>query len=171
MIKKTKSIFIIVSLCLGMATGTYVYARGGTSDISCLPETPQFSFPVSGRQSRRSPTSLVQYATKTFPSKVALDGDSMPCSVCIAIGRTAQIMVPGRNTCPSSEWTLEYSGYLQASQKYRTDTFCLDQSPQGVPADRFFAYGAVSKFTEFSCDNCTTEYTDGLELTCAVCTI
>ncbi|XP_071839395.1 uncharacterized protein [Apostichopus japonicus] len=156
----------------GISAGTYHMNKGGSVEILCLPSTPQYSFAVSGRQETRSPIVMVEYSTGSFQPLQQVHNHEMPCCVCMAPRRMSKLVIPARNTCPSSEWTLEYSGYLQSAARtwYRTATICLDQSPETIPGTESDWNGAMLMNTEFRCNQCG-EYTDGFELTCAVCTI
>ncbi|PIK53527.1 hypothetical protein BSL78_09548 [Apostichopus japonicus] len=114
----------------GLSAGSYFMNKGGSVEILCLPSTPQYSFTVSGNQEARSPINMVEYSTGSFQPFQHVHNHEMPCSVCMAPRRMSKLVIPARNTCPSSEWTLEYSGYLQSARKtwFRTATICLDQS-------------------------------------------
>ena len=55
---------------------------------------------------------------RTFSYSVFLNSASeqnAPCSVCYAKTRSSVIMIPGKRSCPSNEWTLEYKGMLCVS--------------------------------------------------------
>lgn len=157
-----------------MAVGAPSGSTGSTSDVLCLPDTPQYSSTVDGRQDQRSRLSLVEYGNDVLSSQEVVINQPMPCSVCMATGRNMQLVVPARNTCPSSEWTLEYSGYLMSAIKTqnRAATICVDESPQGIEWSGSDSDPAVFVHTEIRClEDMCPEYTAGYELTCAVCTI
>ncbi|PIK53528.1 putative short-chain collagen C4 [Apostichopus japonicus] len=157
----------------GFSAGSHYSNQGGSTEMFCFPNTPHYSYTMGGRQDSRSTLSKVVYQTGAFqrgPSRVRNRG--MPCSVCMAPRRTTKLMIPATNACPSSDWTLEYSGYLQSAKKswQRFQTICLDESPEAIPETSSDINGARLLYTEFRCGDCGG-YTDGYELTCAVCTI
>lgn len=116
---------------------------------------------------------MVEYNPGVFAPFQGIHDHDMPCSVCMATGRMTKLVVPGRNTCPSSDWTLEYKGYLQSSKRnwYRTETICLDESPEVIPNSERDQNGAVLLTVEYRCNGRCGDYTDGFELTCAMCTV
>lgn len=166
-------LFCLVLSVVGKSVGGFYNNKGGTSDILCLPNNPEYLFTASGRQDKRSALVDVEYDTSGFPPANSVHNHAMPCSVCMAPGRPTQLMLPGRRTCPSPHWTLEYSGYLQSTKKnwYRTVVICLDESPEAVPDSGSNDSGAELIHMEYRCRENCGNYEDGYELTCAVCTI
>lgn len=156
----------------GISTGSFYNNKGGPIEILCLPRVSQYSFTVSGRQDKRAPLVNVEYHTNSFRPLNEVHDHEMPCSVCMAPGRITKLMVPGIKTCPTPDWTLEYSGYLQSSKKswFRAATICLDEEPErtGTTGNE---NGALLVPVEYRCGDVCGEYTDGFELTCAVCTM
>ncbi|KAJ8034065.1 hypothetical protein HOLleu_24487 [Holothuria leucospilota] len=104
----------------------------------------------------------------------------VPCAVCKAPSRFGQLMIPGKNSCPSAEWTLEYSGYLMSERNHpahlRAMYICVDREMQSVGGSHGPSTSrGVIRFVESRCSwgggglPCGP-YVDGYELTCAVCT-
>ncbi|KAJ8038528.1 hypothetical protein HOLleu_15978 [Holothuria leucospilota] len=91
-------------------------------------------------------------------------------------------MIPAKQTCPSSEWTLEYRGYLMAERSHsvhhKSMFICMDHDSQPVPSSSGPA-GANSARLVLVEGKCSTTggglpcgtYPDGNEFTCAVCTL
>ena len=56
----------------------------------------------------------------------------VPCAVCAVNGRSAQLMIPAKLSCPDN-WTMEYSGILAAQKAdQQASTFiCVDSDMEG----------------------------------------
>ena len=156
----------------GIAAGTYHTHRGGSATHLCLPKVPVYSTYVPGVQGY-SPLHGMEYEA---PNAIArsLDDDNVPCAVCYASTRSTVLMVPARNLCPSSSWTLEYSGYLMTEHfnHHRSSFECVDKDAESIPGTISYTHGARLYHVEASC---STEipcgpYEAQKELTCAVCT-
>ena len=82
-------------------------------------------------------------------------------------------MVPGTIDCPSS-WTREYFGYIMAEHYgHPRSTFeCVDVDAESIPGSAANTNGVLFYFTELrDCNGIQCPpYTNGIELTCAVCT-
>ncbi|XP_071823044.1 uncharacterized protein [Apostichopus japonicus] len=174
----------------GLAAAPDRVAKGGGSNYLCLPETPEYNNnSQSGKQERRSSIYTVKYR-HDFPPLDPLAEHDIPCAVCESIGRNTMLMIPARLSCPSSEWNLEYSGFLMAEREkhYRVQYVCLDGNPtirndtdqrvtgNGNPTTRNnqrvkFASmqpveGVCSSTGGLPCGS----YKDRFELACTVCT-
>ena len=59
-----------------------------------------------------------EYEVASFPNMFSksLHNHDAPCAVCHTELRGSQLMIPGRNICPS-HWTLEYKGYLMSTSQ------------------------------------------------------
>ena len=105
-----------------------------------------------------------------FFGKNLIDQD-VPCSVCES-PRTKVLMIPGRNSCYTG-WTLEYKGYLVAGDfghASATEYICLDKDPEFNVGGHNNDNGALLYFVEAVCGSLECPpYTNGRELTCAVC--
>ena len=83
------------------------------------------------------------------------------------------MMIPGTTECPRY-WTLEYNGYLMADyfadKSRRRETICVDKNPDKVPGTSTRNVAALLYLVESTCTgiNCPP-YTEGYELTCAMC--
>ena len=82
-------------------------------------------------------------------------------------------MVPGKISCPSS-WTREYYGYIMSEHPlhHRSTFECVDVDAESIPGSTANTNGALFYFTEMrDCNGISCPpYTNGDELTCAVCT-
>ena len=89
-------------------------------------------------------------------------------------------MIPARMTCPSG-WTREYYGYLMSEHydkgHFRTEFICFDRNSEGIPGSEEDENGSTVYPVEAACQTvgqtgglpCNI-YSEGYELTCAVCT-
>ena len=112
------------------------------------------------------------------PAFSNLANHDIPCAVCYTRTRTAEITIPGRTSCPPS-WTREYYGYLMAD---RFDggpghhgggevPICVDVNPESVPGSGGRHDDSLLYFIETRCEGIPCPpYSNGAEITCAVCT-
>jgi hypothetical protein len=92
------------------------------SNYVCLTHDPIYAKYKSGYQDGRSRifgAEYQTYSTGTYPS--SLHNHDVPCVVCHVTKRASQMMVPGRNVCPTG-WTREYKEYYLMAEK-------LDEAP------------------------------------------
>ena len=156
----------------GIAAGTPYHLRGGSATLLCLPEDPVYSTYVPGVQGR-SPLYGMEYQN---PNAIDsnLHDDNVPCAVCYASTRSTVLMVPAKNSCPSSSWTLEYSGYIMAedySHQGRLSFECVDKDAESIPGSSSNTNGALFHHVEATCNGIPCgPYEAEKELTCAVCT-
>uniref|UniRef100_H2Y556 Uncharacterized protein n=1 Tax=Ciona savignyi TaxID=51511 RepID=H2Y556_CIOSA len=99
---------------------------------------------------------------------------AVPCATCIASQRQNQIMIPGREECPSG-FTFEYKGFVASSahgHKHSTNYICLDEKPQVVPGSGGSQPGDYLYIVETSCPSLPCDpIVNGRELRCVVCSI
>lgn len=155
---------------------------GAGSNVLCLPNDPEFVGSVAGVGSTRAFLFSVEYQISDFPLYQSFNLHDVTCAVCKATGRYSHLMVPGKHTCPSDEWTLEYEGYLMAERSHsvhvKSEFLCMDRTPRPVPGSAGAASANSGRLTvvEPKCSNsggglpCET-YPSGSEFTCAVCTM
>ena len=154
-----------------MAGQFYTHAGGGSNHL-CLPFDPQYSNFHAGRDA----TGLIYGAEFQAQYVAGYEGivDQNPtCSVCHVAGRSSQIMIPARYTCPPS-WTLEYHGYLMSEHhtSIRSEFICVATHPDLVRGKSSNTNGVLLHFVEVDCGfgiDCPP-YSGEKELTCAVCT-
>ena len=156
----------------GIAAGTYYSHKGGSSTYLCLPKEPVYSNYEHGVQGY-SNLYGVEYRRPNAINPDLLN-HNVPCAVCYA-KRSTVLMVPARNSCPSS-WILEYAGYImtQASKwnvHYRTSYVCVDENAEPIPGSQSSSNQAALHPVEATCTGIPCDpYDTEKEITCAVCT-
>ena len=164
----------------GTAGGSWYSHTGSGSNYLCMPSEPIYDEYVAGASSQRALLYSSEYQTQEGPQRMQSVLQHTPtCAVCRAPpGRTGKVMVPARNECPSSDWRLEYAGYLMApryTSHQRGEFICMDREMEAEPGTMGDENGAVFYLTEARClaggGLPCGPYIDGHELTCAVCTI
>ena len=158
----------------GYMAGQHHAHTGGGSNHVCLPKDPEYSIFRSGQQNHGYIYGAEFETAGYFAPYGALNNQNPECSVCYVSGRSSQIMIPGKFTCPPS-WTHEYHGYLMSalhSGKGRTEYICVASDPSIVRGEARDTGGVLMYFVEGGCDYglpCPP-YANAKELTCAVCT-
>ena len=155
----------------GIAAGTHYNTKGGSATHLCLPKQPLYSNYVPGVQGY-SPLHGMEYE---LPNAIDsnLNNHNVPCAVCYASTRSTVLMVPARNSCPSSSWTLEYSGYIMTEYHghHRSSFQCVDKDAEPIPGTISNTNGALFYHVEATCSGILCgPYEAQKELTCAVCT-
>ena len=154
----------------GIAAGTYYTSKGGSATHLCLPKEPVYSKFIPGVQGY-SPLHGMEY--ELISPIGDLSNDNVPCAVCYASTRSTVLMVPARNSCISSSWTLEYSGYIMTEHynTYRSSFECVDKDAESIPGSSSNTHGALFYHVEATCNGIPCgPYEAEKELTCAVCT-
>ena len=94
------------------------------TDYFCFPFDPDYSpRDVAGFYYAHA----VEY--RQYPGD--LQFQNTPCAVCYIPTRPTIMTIPARLSCPGN-WTLEYTGYLMASNYYRSKHECVDFDPEPV---------------------------------------
>ena len=157
----------------GRAVGSQWSSSGGTSDILCLPENPEYDEDYQSGAQRFSTIHGVEY--ETFPGAPLGDArdHNVPCAVCHNTRRAGSIMIPARRSCPAT-WTEEYDGYLVSSywnSGGRQSAECVDGDPDFVRGEARDTNGALFYHVEAACNGIPCPpYDPQKELTCVVCT-
>ena len=156
----------------GRAVGSHWSSSGGTSDILCLPEEPEYEEEFQSGAQRYSTLHGVEYETfDGSPLDEARD-HNVPCAVCHATSRASSIMIPARRSCPAT-WTGEYKGYLVSGYGSggRQSAKCLDGNPEFLNGEARNSNGALFFLVEAVCNGIRCPpYDPRKELTCVVCT-
>ena len=101
-------------------------------------------------------------------------GYTVLCVVCAVPSRSAQVMIPGRLSCPDT-WTVEYTGWLVAddSNVNKAIFICLDKTPDAtirtparLQSARMHHIEAACSSTDLPCP----PFNATKELACVVCT-
>ena len=137
----------------GYVGGSGHHQKGGASNYICLTRDPIYEKYQSGSQDVRTKlygAECETYNTGIFPANL-MDHD-VPCAVCHVTKRASQIMIPGRNVCPTG-WTREYKGYLMAEyyNHHRTVFTCVDENPDYTRGTNASHNGALFYFVEGVC--------------------
>ena len=148
--------------------------EAGSSNFLCLHTVPQFLATSPGvNDGGRGYLYATEYQTHDNPPAFGnLRGHDVPCSVCYTSGRTATITIPSRTSCPAF-WTREYYDYLMADRSTHSSgraPICLDVNTESVPGSATYHPSSELFFMETRCIGLCPPYSEGAEVTCAVCT-
>ncbi|XP_065659735.1 uncharacterized protein LOC105844836 isoform X3 [Hydra vulgaris] len=99
----------------------------------------------------------------------------VPCALCKALGKSAQIMIPSTTECPP-EWNIEYFGYLMDYHHgtKQSQIMCVNDQALGIsPESEFIAKKIISSYLshiQIDCDThpCNSNIYNEL-LKCVVC--
>ena len=163
-------------------------AVGGGTNYLCLPDHPQYDL----RYASNNPNAVVGIFLRAtmyrgFSSSV-IDG-RVPCVACETNQRVNRIMIPAKTSCPSSDWTLEYNGFIMSMEEHRgqgdndlfddgfyaTTYVCVDSDAEVLP-NSYQAHNDGSLIFMVGADcsgmgamrNCPP-YKQGAVLSCVVC--
>nr|XP_039258729.1 uncharacterized protein LOC120335304 [Styela clava] len=168
----------------GVAAGTHYSHGGGAAKYICIfgnitydhgryVEGSQGSSHIYGVEYRDSAWTYPLFNLSETENN-ALQFHSVPCALCMAEAMVAQIMIPGRESCPKG-WMLEYRGYIMAGGHGDTHTsnfICVDETPQVVPGTNANDKGSFLFMVEPQCPSLLCEpFVVGRELRCVVCTM
>ena len=151
------------------------WSEAGSAEYLCLHNQPQFRQTAAGLQSNRARLYGTEYmALISPPAFSSMLYHDAPCAVCYTPSRSTKITTPGRYDCPSS-WTKEYDGYLMTSRcdnHHKTKVpICVDLNAESVADSAVQDAGSLLYFIETTCIGIKCPpYSDGAEITCAVCT-
>ena len=169
--------FLVLFEIKGTVGGAHYTHTGSGANYLCMPSEPVYDEYTGAADDARARLFTSEY--QGIPGDAAAVVDHTPtCAVCRAPpGRTTKLMIPARNVCPSSEWRLEYAGYLMA-ERYthkRSEFICVDRAREVAPGTGGNVNGALLYSVEGRCLSggglpCDP-YVNGRELTCVVCTI
>ena len=155
--------------------------NGGGANYLCLPNDPQPLETTPGVQGDRAKLYGVDYHFTETSILTNVKTHNPPCAVCYTSQRETVLMLPAKPICPSS-WTLEYAGYLVTEHPSHNNRIfeCIDKDSECIPSSIGWInpsgsppYGGFFYFTEVA--NCAAgipcpPYSEGMELSCAVCT-
>ena len=125
------------TLYTGLTAGVYYDESGGGSNYLCYPVHPTYNFPSDLNVHFTRSDSFLS-GTKYQHPIVGVHGATVPCASCYASTRSAQLMIPGKTSCPYN-WNVEYYGYLMSdghwSDRSRNEFICVDKSQQSLTAE------------------------------------
>ncbi|XP_072021052.1 uncharacterized protein [Amphiura filiformis] len=160
----------------GIVGGSHHSHTGGAANYLCLPldtEDLQVDAGISGDRSFLYST---EYRIYSFAPLSHLLHHDVPCAVCRVTGRSTQLMIPAKTTCPA-DWTSEYKGYMMSASydyDHQTEYVCVDENAEARVGNNSSAGGSYMYPVEATCGTnglpCLP-YVAGKELTCVVCTI
>jgi len=177
-----------VLLYAGHMAGSHYATKGSGGNYLCMHNNPKVGTgnvlgnqPWSGWIHGIEYEVVPDYGVGKPYSSVNVGGSSLhnsdaPCAVCYNPKASTHHMVPGRPDCPSSDMHLEYNGYIVSEASYtdrqRTEFICLDGEPEAIPGGQADDNQGVIYPVQLGCGSlpCST-YTNGNEVTCAVCSI
>ena len=169
---------------MGFMAGPVYTSAGGGVNFQCLPSDPEYD--------ARAPTATYAAFTSVWVDPRSANAfsnnvgsKSLPCSVCEAPQRTSKIMIPAKTRCPTSDWTLEYNGFIMSSadryndrspitdKHFRSTYECVDMDAEPHKTVQKHSYTAAVIYTvKVDCTqfvkNCPP-YQDGKALSCVVC--
>ena len=172
----------------GQMTGLDYVSSGGGANYQCLPEDPEYS-------SYRIPAPMSSLRNTLYIESPNFAGQSLsyrrvPCVACETMQRVSLIMIPGKTRCLSSDWTLDYRGYVMsqlehnandsldfngAAKRGRGNYVCVDESSEPLSSTRAKSHGAVIHTVAALCTGddaivgCPPYKADNSALSCVVC--
>ena len=153
----------------GRIGGTHYGHSGGGANQLCMPSDPQYSTFRAGVQGY----AYIYGAEYEAPLGGTTNHDAT-CAVCYSSTHEIMLMVPAKTSCPSSQWTREYHGYLMTERHTnsgRTSYICVDSAFEAATGGRGHSAATDLYHVEAVCSGLPCpEYVNYKEVTCAVCT-
>ena len=150
----------------GYAAGGYYTHKGSPANLLCLPPDPQYySHSSSGSQYIYG----VEYEISGVNNHA--QDRNMPCALCLAVGRSAMVMIPSHYECPAG-WHKEYDGYIMRKyHNYEGSSMynCVDKNLEQIPGSGGDQHGHEIYTVRAVCGYyypCSST-----EVTCVVCTM
>ena len=168
----------------GYAAGSYYSHLGGSSELLCLPQEPEWGHFKPGFQGESYVYGSEyqtghNYGADDVFANDNIEGDNLhdhnvPCAVCLTPGRPLVKKLPAKVNCPEG-WQKEYTGYLMAghhSHKTQVQAVCLDEAPEAAESGLADENGALLYNMEAHCGSLPCpNYVNGRELACVVCSL
>ena len=113
--------------------GSAYFADGGGSNNQCWTSDPyqdQYSYTLRYTVAHSRP---MQYETAAGPNMFGsgLLYEYVPCVACETEQRITQVTIPGATRCPSSDWTLDYQGFVMSERVFGDESQVLDVPGRG----------------------------------------
>ena len=154
----------------------------------CLPDDPEYDF----RHAFNNPNAgydIFLRGTMYRAFSDSINNGRVPCVACETEQRVNRIMIPARTSCPSSDWTLEYQGFIMSMAEhgghgdtdlykkifFATSYVCVDSYPETLGGYVTHNEGSLIYMVGADCSgigalrNCPP-YKQGPALSCVVCT-
>ena len=160
----------------GIAAGSLYTDVGGGANYICMPDEDDVEYHDEATTANLN-LARVYAAEYRMRDGQALDhllDYTVLCTVCAVSSRSAQVMIPGRLTCPDT-WTVEYTGWLVADRNNlnRAEFICLDKTPDATIKTSTSIQGARMHHVEAACSSTglpCPPFDATKELSCVVCT-
>ena len=159
----------------GRAAASYYSHSGSGANNLCLYGSPSY---LDHNDNLQSGARIwgVHYYTSGYGLRSfwSLHYHRAPCSVCLVTNKETNLMIPGRNDCPTN-WTVEYKGYLMANRYdyYKINWVCVDENPESLgysSSSQGRWYPTETECGRISCQNGVKgSYYQDWELACSVC--
>ena len=157
---------------------------GGGTNYLCLPDDPQYDLQDPGPGHH-----IFLRGTRYRSFSDSIINHRVPCVACETNQRVNRIMIPAKASCPTSDWTLEYKGFIMSMAEHDgqgdTDLFrvaffatsyvCIDSDPETLSDDVQHNEGSLIYLVGADCSGrgalkgCPP-YKQGPALPCVVCT-
>ncbi|PVD19674.1 hypothetical protein C0Q70_20164 [Pomacea canaliculata] len=150
----------------GYVGGSFNNKSGSGANFMCLSPNP-----VPTGVTRPDYSSTV-YGTEYQVSNRPENEFDVLCAVCFISNSTANIMVPGTNTCPTG-WSSEYTGFLMSGfdgHGGSTEIICVNSKLEGLIDTSANGNGSRLYPTDYICDRPPCHYPSSNTMPCAVCT-
>ncbi|XP_025077082.1 short-chain collagen C4-like [Pomacea canaliculata] len=151
----------------GYMGGSVYTSTGSGGNYLCLPPNP-----VATDVARPAYVSSLYGTEYEVTSRAENDFDAL-CAVCFINNRTASIMIPGTNKCPTG-WSSEYTGFLMSGYDGHagsTEFICVDSKLEGRIASSANQNGRLLYLVAGICGSLPCPpYVNNNILQCVVCT-
>lgn len=175
----------------GVMAGPDYRSSGGGSNYQCLPDDPEYEPTTTTPKAFHSSLRSVHYYTEGDDSLLgkARERRYTPCVICETEQRIMTLMIPAKTRCPTSEWTLDYKGYVmselehtyrkpkdftQSQERASRSYVCVDSDAESLYSKTTY-YGAILHpvYAQCAADggllNCPPYRDDNSALSCVVC--
>ena len=161
-------------------------STGGGANFQCLPDDPEYDPQAISNVPHSKLRSVFYTGRNLFSANI--DQHQVPCTVCETDRRITKLMILAKTRCPSSEWVLEYRGFIMSSAEYHaegnyiTENYdkmsyvCVDGKAESVTSKATGLWsGQLLYAVTVSCSgdgalaNCPPYLSDGRALSCVVC--
>ncbi|PVD19662.1 hypothetical protein C0Q70_20152 [Pomacea canaliculata] len=151
----------------GYVAGSLYTKFGSGANFLCLPPNP-----VASTIAKPGSVANLYGAEYEVTNRAENDYDAL-CAVCFVKNRTANIMVPGTNKCPTG-WTTEYTGLLMSGYDGHagsSEYICVDSKLEGRVGSGANNNGRLMYYVAGVCGSLPCPpYVNNNILQCVVCT-